>query len=93
MEILKVVSRKTKNKTISLAIIALFVLSIGVSTTLPHAGAQTTSTAVAYPLLDAVPNPCGVNQPLLINYGAINYLNTEKDGWNVTIAIMAQTKH
>jgi hypothetical protein len=38
-------------------------------------------------LIDALPNPVGRNQKTLINFGLINYLNTESDGWNITVTI------
>ncbi|MEM2099503.1 MAG: hypothetical protein QXU99_07190 [Candidatus Bathyarchaeia archaeon] len=45
------------------------------------------STMKTYPLIDAIPNPVGVNQKTLINFGLINYLNTAADGWNITVTI------
>ena len=50
---------------------------------LPTAFAQSKTTF--YPIVDVIPNPCGLNQQVLVNYGAINYLNAENDGWNCTI--------
>jgi outer membrane protein assembly factor BamB len=64
------------------------VLVYSLSTTLfglPNAFAQSMTTL--YPIIDVIPNPCGLNQQVLVNYGAINYLNAENDGWNCTITI------
>jgi hypothetical protein len=52
--------------------------------------AQTVSaqrTLITYPLLEANPNPVGVGQKTLINFGLLNYLNTATDGWNITVTI------
>lgn len=73
-------------KTIT-SVMALF-LTASVTITmfaLPNAFAQ--SAIQSYPIIDVVPNPCGLNQQVLVNYGALNYLNSENDGWNVTIQI------
>jgi outer membrane protein assembly factor BamB len=45
------------------------------------------ATYKTYPLIDAIPNPVGVNQSVLINFGLLNYLYRETDGWNITIII------
>jgi outer membrane protein assembly factor BamB len=68
--------------TIAILLISSMALTI---IALPNANAA--STGKAYPFVDAVPNPVGVNQYTLINMGALNFLNTENDGWNVTVTI------
>ncbi len=75
------------NKRIMTSALAIVVIASMVLTmfALPNAFAQ--STIKSYPLMSVIPNPCGINQQVLINYGAINYLNSENDGWNVTISI------
>ncbi|MGB9854728.1 MAG: hypothetical protein ACPLRY_08010, partial [Candidatus Bathyarchaeales archaeon] len=45
------------------------------------------ATYKTYPLIDAIPNPVGVNQSVLINFGLLNYLYAETHGWNITIII------
>ena len=78
--------KKTRRKTIPSVTAIFIILSIAISMfALPNAKAQ--SSIKSYPLIDVVPNHCGVGQRVLINYGAINYLTTEADGWNVTITI------
>ncbi len=78
---------KTLNKKAMSSAIAIFLISsIAVTLfALPNANAQ--STGKAYPFIDAVPNPVGVNQATLLNVGALNFLNAENDGWNVTVSI------
>ncbi len=78
--------KKTRKKIMHSAIALFIILSVAISIfILPNANAQ--SSIKSYPLIDVVPNVCGVGQRVLINYGAINYLTTEADGWNVTITI------
>jgi len=78
---------KTLRKKTMTSAIAIFLISSMAITlfALPTANAQ--STSKIYPLIDVVPNPAGIGQKVLINYGAINYLNAEYDGWNVTVTI------
>ncbi len=44
-------------------------------------------TITAYPFVDAIPNPVGVGQKVLVNFGLLNYLAADGDGWNVTCTI------
>jgi hypothetical protein len=75
-----------KSKSMTTLIAVLLTLTIAVPFfALPTANAQ--STRITYPLIEALPNPVGVNQNVLINYGLINYLNTAADGWNLTVII------
>ncbi len=46
-----------------------------------------------YPFVDAIPNPVGINQRCLINFGLLNYLNIDGDGWNVTLTITDPSGH
>ena len=52
---------------------------------LPAVSAQ--ATGKAYPFIEAIPDTVGVGQVTLLNTGALNFLNTAADGWNVTIRI------
>ena len=73
-----------RNKTT--AMIALFLkLTIAIPISAQTANAQRTYTT--QPLIEAIPNPVGVNQITLINFGLLNYLNIEGDGWNVTVIV------
>ncbi|HLN44445.1 MAG TPA: PQQ-binding-like beta-propeller repeat protein [Candidatus Sulfotelmatobacter sp.] len=77
---------KTLKKSMSSTIALLLIVSMTITMlALPNVNAQ--STIKSYPLIDVIPNPCGINQRVLVNYGAINYLNAEDDGWNVTITV------
>ncbi|MGE5187786.1 MAG: hypothetical protein ACM3JE_02035, partial [Betaproteobacteria bacterium] len=76
----------SNKKTISSAIALLLIAALAFPLfAVPHANAA--STGKAYPFVDAVPNPVGVGQWTLINMGALNFLNTETDGWNVTVTV------
>ena len=70
--------------------IAIFlILSMAITLlALPNAKAQTTGIKT-YPFVEAIPNPVGVGQRALINFGLLNYLQTDGDGWNVTLTITA----
>jgi len=75
-----------KNRRLYATIAVLMVLSFAVSMLgSPTAFAQSKNTT--YPFVDAIPNPVGVNQRTLINFGLLNYLNVDGDGWNVTLTI------
>lgn len=74
-----------KNKFYS-AIAMFLILTITVTLfALPNANAQ--GKVKTYPFIEAVPNPVGVNQATLINFGLLNFLNSENDGFNITISI------
>jgi len=80
-------SNKFKSKNVTFIITILLLMSfISSIFALPNANAQTT-TAVTFPFVDTVPHMAGVSQPVLINWGLINYLTDVKDGWNVTLQI------
>jgi outer membrane protein assembly factor BamB len=76
-----------KKKTMSSAI-AIFLMSTVVLTLLALPTANGQATRIAYPFVDAVPNPVGVNQETLINFGLINFLQTAADSWkDITVTI------
>ena len=65
----------------------LFIVSIATSIiALPNPTTAATG-AKTFPFVEAVPNPVGVNQRTLINFGLINFLMVDGDGWNVTLTI------
>ena len=65
----------------------LMILSFAASMiAVPNANAQT--DRVTFPFVDAIPRIAGVGQPVLINWGLLNYLNVDGDGWNVTLQIV-----
>jgi len=68
--------------------IAFFLLlTITVSLfTLSNTKAQQTGIKT-YPFVEAIPNQIGVNQTTLINFGLLNSLVKDNDGWNVTLTI------
>ena len=67
MQFSKISSFKNKNKTIAIAIIALFLLSIGASLIAPQASAHTPAWQIkTYAYISVAPNPIGVNQQALV---------------------------
>ena len=46
------------------------------------------ATRTSYPFIDAVPNPVGIGQETLLNFGVLNFLIDETEGWkDLTITI------
>ncbi|MCL1977902.1 MAG: PQQ-binding-like beta-propeller repeat protein [Candidatus Bathyarchaeota archaeon] len=78
-----------KNKNLFSALAVLLVLSFAVSMfALPGiTNAQTTRDIPTFPFVDAIPRPAGVGQSVLINFGLLNYLAMDGDGWNITLTI------
>jgi len=75
-----------KNKKITTMLAMLLMLSFVVSMlAVPDANAQ--SERKTFPFVDALPNPAGVGQPVLINWGLVNQLYANADGWNITLQI------
>ncbi len=72
-------------KTISSTIATILILSMALSI-IPNVAAQETDIKT-YPFVEAIPNPVGVNQPALINFGLLNFLAVDGDGWNVTVTV------
>jgi outer membrane protein assembly factor BamB len=81
---MKIFSKKNFFSTIAIILMLTFVTSMFA---LPNASAQT-SAAATYPFVDAIPKIAGVGQPVLINWGLLNYLSDYADGWNVTLQII-----
>jgi hypothetical protein len=73
--------------------IALFLITSMAITLFALPSASAASTGKAYPFIDAVPNPVGINQATLLNVGALNFLNSENDGWNVTVTVTKPDGH
>jgi len=66
----------------------LMILSFAASMiAVPNAAAQTKTPT--WPFVDALPNPAGVGQPVLINWGLLNYIpgSNLNDGFNITMQI------
>ena len=73
------------SKTMATMIALLLTVSIAFPIFTQIASAQ--RTYITYPIIEALPNPVGVNQKVLINYDLLNYLNTAADGWNCTVKV------
>jgi outer membrane protein assembly factor BamB len=84
-----------KSKTVLSTLAILMVLSFTVSIfALPGTvSAQSTDNITTYPFVDAIPNPVGVGQKCLINFGLLNFLAEDGDGWNVTVTITDPEGH
>ncbi len=74
-----------KAKTFATITLVLMLTFATVFIALPTVSSQKTNKT--YSFIDAIPNPVGVNQYTLLNFGALNFLNIADDGWNVTISI------
>jgi outer membrane protein assembly factor BamB len=75
------------------ALAVLFIVSIATSIFALPTPATAATGAKTYPFVEAVPNPVGVNQQTLINFGLINFLMVDGDGWNVTLTITDPNGH
>jgi hypothetical protein len=51
------------------------------------ANAQATREMRTHPFIDAIPKTAGVGQSVLINFGLLNQLARDGDGWNVTAIV------
>jgi outer membrane protein assembly factor BamB len=80
-----------KNKTILSTFAVLMIMSFTISMIALPGTANAAN--ITYPFVDAIPNPVGVNQRALINFGLLNYLNVDGDGWNVTLTITDPSGH
>ncbi len=71
-----------------------FMMSMAISIlALPNFASAATTGVTTYPFVEAIPNPVGVGQRTLINFGLLNYLMTDGDGWNVTLTITDPSGH
>lgn len=79
--------KNLRRKVIASAIAVLLIASFAVTLfALPNVKAASATTA--YPFIDAIPNPVGVNQETLLNFGALNYLMDQADNWKgLTISV------
>ncbi|MCL1976639.1 MAG: PQQ-binding-like beta-propeller repeat protein, partial [Candidatus Bathyarchaeota archaeon] len=75
------------NKNLFSAIAVLMILSFTASMfALPGIiNAQTEITT--FPFVDVAPRTVGVGQRVLVNFGLLNYLFIDGDGWNVTLSV------
>ncbi|MDR2700689.1 MAG: PQQ-binding-like beta-propeller repeat protein [Nitrososphaerota archaeon] len=88
MEVIKIKTfrNKTISSVISMLMISLFAVSIIATAGITNA--QTTGTDFpTYPFIDAIPKTAGVGQSILVNFGLLNNLARDGDGWNVTAVI------
>jgi outer membrane protein assembly factor BamB len=76
-------SSKYRTKLATITLVLMLTLSAGI------VAVSAQATGKTYPFIDAIPMTTGVDQGVLLNTGALNFLNTASDGWNVTIQITA----
>lgn len=80
---MKMQTRKTMSSIIAMILISSMALTL---LALPNADAA--STRISYSFIDAIPNPVGVHQETLLNFGLLNYLTTATDNWKgLTVTI------
>jgi len=79
--------KKLRNYTIGISLLLLFAASIIM--TIPVTQAQAAMTVKTYPLIDAVPNPVGVGEQVLIRFGISEALGVVTQGWEgLTVTIV-----
>jgi outer membrane protein assembly factor BamB len=81
----KRIMKNSKQQALTIVLSLLLVSSIAF-VLIPN-DVKAASTGKAYPFIEAIPNPVGKGQLTLLNIGALNFLNLENDGWNVTISV------
>jgi len=69
-----------KTKLSTIALILVLTLS-AILVAIPAATAQAVQTSKSYPYIGAVPNPVGVNQPVLLHIGITSRLTSVEMGW------------
>ena len=75
------IGKKKNSATALFLILAVAITLFALPTT--HA-----TTRISYPFIDAIPNPVGVGQETLLNFGVLNFLVDEADGWKgITVTI------
>ena len=77
-----------KVKAMSTIIAFLLISSIAITFIAMPTAHAAFPTRTSYPFIDAVPNPVGIGQQTLLNFGLINYLVNPQDSWNgLTITV------
>jgi len=87
---LKIKNKKAISSTIAILLIVSMAISILAT---PNAANAQAADKKTYPFVEAIPNPVGVNQRTLINFGLLNFLAVDGDGWNVTLTIKDPSGH
>jgi len=81
---MKLFSKKNLLYTMTMLLLFSFVASM---LAVPNANAQTYTPVTSWPFVDAIPHIAGVGQPVLINWGLLNFARSVNDGFNVTLQI------
>jgi len=81
---MKLFNKKNLFSTIAILLMLSFLASM---LALPTADAQTWTPVASWPFVDAIPKTAGIGQPVLINWGLLNFARNVNDGFNVTLQI------
>jgi hypothetical protein len=80
-------------RTCTIGIFLVLIFAASVITTIPTTYAQEARTQKTYPLIDAIPNPVGVGQQVLIRHGISEGLGMVLQGWeDITVTIVDPDK-
>jgi hypothetical protein len=86
-EKMKFIDKKTKLSAVTFFLLFAFVASSFVM--FIPVEAQTPTSRKSYPLIDAIPNPVGVGEQVLIRTGILMPLGSLEEGWNnVTVTVI-----
>jgi hypothetical protein len=92
----KNLKKKVLENKIATAIALFLMLTMAISLVALPVKAQAAPTLKTYAVVDAIPNPVGVGQAVLIKYGILQQLGTVDLGWTgltVTVVYPDNTKH
>jgi hypothetical protein len=81
---LNLLKNKSTISTIAILLVLSFAGSIFATTGIASAQEREYTT---FSFVDVIPKTAGVGQSVLINFGLLNYLAIDGDGWNVTLTI------
>jgi len=70
---------------LAILLVLSFVISMFATTGITNA--QSNREIKTHPFIDAIPKTAGVGQTILVNFGLLNQLARDGDGWNVTAVI------
>ncbi|MCL1976495.1 MAG: PQQ-binding-like beta-propeller repeat protein, partial [Candidatus Bathyarchaeota archaeon] len=76
-----------KNKTILSTLAILMMLSFAVSIFALPGITNAQAERPTFPFVDVIPKTVGVGQRALVNFGLLNFLFVDGDGWNVTLSV------
>ena len=72
--------KKDQTKIVTIALGLVLVIST-LLVILPLVGSQAQGTKQTFAIIDFIPNPAGVNQPILITFGITDFTTRPQEGW------------